>query len=258
MQINRPAIAAAGLAAIIGLGGCAQQSDDATTGAGSTGAATTTTAPAEPSAELGTAATKLAGTTARIKLTTEGVTASGISDTPHHKMQLSMDMGSSGTMEMRQVGNDLYVELDKSLAGAMGTGAGKWMHIDISKVSKNSALNPENNDPSNAGKLLAASTQVEKTGDHQFKGTIDLTKSPTANAAQLKVLGDKAKAVPFTAATDDQGRLTKLTVDMKAIAPTAGELTTEYSDFGVAVSVEAPAASSIVEMPDVFRKAMGA
>ena len=72
---------------------------------------------------------------------------------------------------------------------------------------------------------------------------------PTRNADSVKALGAKANAVPFTAKADDQGRLIELVIDMGAVMPSAGKMTTTYSDFGTEVRVEAPPAAEVIEMP---------
>ncbi|MGX6606278.1 hypothetical protein ACWKSP_29760 [Micromonosporaceae bacterium Da 78-11] len=263
MKIGRAAVAALALATTIGLSGCGPQSGStagsgATSGSGTTGAGATTTAPAEPSAELVAAASKIAENSTKIKISTGGaISLDGFIDTKNRKMELNSTLGSDGAMIMRQVGDALYVKLDGSLGSAIGATPGKWMHIDAGDVTESSALNLSHNDPQAVANLLAAGTTVEKTGDHAFAGIVDMTKAKTANAASLKVLGDKAKAVPFTATTDDEGRLTDLTIDMSSVAAGAGSVKMAYSDFGVAVPVEAPPAAEVVEMPAKFRKLMG-
>jgi hypothetical protein len=103
--------------------------------------------------------------------------------------------------------------------------------------------------PKDASKMIAASTDVQKTGDNAFKGVLDMTKTPNANEKSLSALGDKAKAVPFTATTDAEGRLTELVIDADAMMAGAGKMTTTYYDFGTDVSVQAPPAKDVMEMP---------
>jgi len=131
----------------------------------------------------------------------------------------------------------------------LGDKAGKWMHIDAAKVPAGSPFSMESNDPKSAAKLIESAAQVEKTGPGRFSGVLDMTKSPTVDADSIKALGAKANAVPFTAEADDQGRLVELVIDMAAVMPGAGKMTTTYSDFGTDVRVEAPPASEVIEMP---------
>ena len=61
-----------------------------------------------------------------------------------------------------------------------------------------------------------------------------MTKAEGVNAAAAALLGDGARAVPFTATVDPQGRLTSFEIDMSGINSAAGKMTTTYSDFGTA------------------------
>lgn len=254
MRLTRVVVAATAVAAIAGLGGCGT-GPDASSGASS--AATAPSTPADPSAELSAAAEKLAETTAKLTLTAAGTSAAGVFDPGGQRVELTMTVGSGGQLVIRQIGDDLFVRTDESMARALGATPGKWLHTDLSQVPETSPLNPKNNDPRNTARLLAASTEVTRSGDHAFTGTLDLTKSPTGNPAALKAMGDKAKAVPFSATTDADGRLTSITIDMESVVPGAGQVKTEYSDFGVPVSLEAPPASQVAEMPARFRQALG-
>jgi hypothetical protein len=153
------------------------------------------------------------------------------------------------TVDLRKIGTDVYMKFDGALGAVLGDKADKWMHIDAAKVPEGSPFSMEANDPRNAAEMLAASAQVQKTGDRTFQGVLDMTKSPTADEESLRALGDKAKAVPFTAKADQQGRLVELVIDLAAIAPSSGKMTTTYSDFGTPVSVQAPPAAEVIEMP---------
>jgi hypothetical protein len=255
MTIRRLAIAGAAMA-LIALGGCTESGGSPTAGGGATAAATT--APATPAAELEEAAGKLGDIPVKIDLTAiGGITVGGAFDAKNQLADMSTDLGSLGTMNMRQVGNDLYVKVSGTLASSLsGDAKKKWMHIDVSKVAEDSALNIKNNDPKATAKILTSAAEVKKTGNTSFAGTADLTKSPTFDASTAQGLGDKMKAVPFTAKTDAEGRLVELTFDLAAVAPGGGEMITKYSELGVPVKVTAPAAADVVEMPADFAKAM--
>jgi hypothetical protein len=262
MKTRRLAIAGAAVAAIIGLAGCGSKADSTagTTPAGGASAAATT-APAAPASEFEAAVLKIRDTPVKMKMSmVGGIGLSGAMDAKNRKADVTTDMGPAGSMAIRQVGTDLYVKASGQIATAIGGKAGKWMHIDTAKVPASSPLNPANNDPALTAKMLAQSSDVKKTGDHAFAGTADLTQSPNfkSGAAQASGVAAKLKAVPFTAETDSQDRLSKLVFDMESIAPGAGKMSTEYSDFGAPVDVQAPAASQVIAMPEAFRKAMGA
>jgi hypothetical protein len=262
MSIQRRALAGLALAAVLTAGGCGGDDDTKTSGTPGGSAApvtTATTAPAEPTDELTAAYAKFSDTPVKFELAAVGgIAGTGSIDAKARTSEMSSDLGAAGSMVTRQVGNDLYVRTKGQVGTAIGGTDGKWMHIDVSKVPDSSPISLKNTDPANTAKLITTATDVTKTGDHAFKGTVDMTKAATANAAALKAMGSKAKAVPFTAETDDEGRLTKLTMNLESIATGAGTMTATYSDWGVPVKVATPAAAETVEMPAKFRKAMGA
>jgi hypothetical protein len=263
MKVRGLAIVAASAAVIVGLAGCGPKSDstdDSAPAAGGSATATTaTTAPANAVDEFTAAASKVGEEPVKLKVTSVGdIVVSGSIDAQGHKADLTTDMAAQGSMDIRQVGNDLYVKTTGALASAVGGESGKWMHIDISKVPSTSALNVANNDPKATAKMLASSSDVTKTGAHSFSGKVDMSKSPSLSSAASSSIGDKLKAIPFTAQTDDQDRLTKLVFDLESAVPNAGKMTTEYSDFGTPVDAQKPSSSQVVEMPSTFRKMMGA
>ena len=261
MRIRRLAIATVAVAAIASTGACGGGDDKSGTTSGAPAATTAaaTTAPADPKAELAAAYAKFAQTTVKFKTTAAGgVAIDGSIDGRTKAADMKTDMGASGSMATRQVGTDLYVKAEGQMGSAIGGAKDKWMHIDIATVPDSSPISVKNSDPSNTAKMLNYTTAVTKTGEHAFQGQLDMTKSSTANSAQLKALGAKATKVPFTAQTDDQGRLTEFTIDLATIAPGAGKMTATYYDYGAPVDVKAPAAGEVVEMPAKFRKAMGA
>jgi len=260
MRIRRLAVAAVAVAALAGFTGCASPAESPSADAGKgSAAAPASSAPADAGAELAAAGGKLADTSVKVDMTAVGgITMTGMVDPTSQKAEMTTDMGSVGKMTMRQVGGDLYVQTKGQIASATGAPAGKWMHVDLTKVPETSALNIKNYDPRVTAKLLTANSAVTRTGEHGFTGKLDLTKSSTLNPAALKSLGLKATAVPFTAKTDSAGRLTELILELDALAPGAGKMTTKYSAFGAPVTVTPPPAAQVIEMPEKYRKAMGA
>jgi hypothetical protein len=260
MRIRRLAVAAVAVAALAGFTGCGGKSESPSTDAGkSPAAAATSSAPADAAAELAAAGDKFADTSVRLDVTAVGgVKITGAVDATRQKIESTTNMGALGKMAQRQVGNDLYVRAEGRIGSSIGAAPGKWMHIDLAQVPATSALNPKNNDPSNAMRMLTTNSDVQRTGEHRFAGKLDLTKSTMVNPAALKSLGVKATAVPFTAQTDAEGRLTELVLELDALAAGAGKMTAKYSDYGAPVTVTAPPTAQVVEMPAKFRKAMGA
>ena len=256
MLNRRLAIAGVALIAGLGLTGCGP---DDSTSAGAQGSGVTATQAAEkqdPAADLAAATQKLGEQSMKIDMDMAGaISMSGVADPKSGQARMSMDMGALGEgtkIEMRKLGDDLYMKFGGQIGDMLKGGTSKkaWMHVDASKVAAGSSFDMPKDDPAGTKALLQAMTGVERVGDNGFKGTLDLTKSPRYNKDNsLKALGDKAKNVPFTAKKDSEGRLVELTMDMSAIQPGAGKVKTKYYDFGTPVSVEAPPASQVQEMP---------
>lgn len=228
-----------------GLSGCG----GADGGSGSPAAGASSSAPQlEPREELRAAAQKLNESTAKVAFSMTGFTGNGVVDPATKRAQMAMNVGAGNQamkMDVIAVDQDVYLRLQN-----VPNLPDKWLHIDSSKLPAGSQLQMmREGDPLNANGLMAGVTELERTGDRAFKGTLDLTKAPNADEDALKTLGEKAKAVPFTAKLDEQGRLIELVVDMQSVQPGLSEMTTTYSDFGVPVNVEKPAASEVQEAP---------
>jgi hypothetical protein len=258
MTNRRLAIAGLALVAALGLAGCGPDDDKAKSGAGATAAGNATEAAADnldPAAELGAAAKKLGEQSMRIKMDMAGaISMTGVADPKAGVAQMAMDMGALSkdtTIEVRKVDQDVYMKFSGQMGKMIGgsTGGKPWMHVDAAKIADGSSFKLPKDDPAGSKAMIAAMTKVERVGEHGFKGLLDPTKTPQYNKESLKALGTKATAMPFTAKTDDQGRLVEITLDMSGISPGAGEMKTTYSDFGTPVTVEAPPAAQVGELP---------
>ena len=125
----------------------------------------------------------------------------------------------------------------------------KWMLLDPSKIKDKAdsplAYGDDESDPAYTHEILENADQVKQTGT-TFSGVTDLTLTGVEDIvddATLKALGAKAKAVPFTAAVDARGRLTKLTVRIPAAGKTkAHTYAAAYDGYGTTATPEAPAA----------------
>lgn len=234
-----------------GAAGCS----NATSGSTAPDARSTSSAPQESAADALTAATqRLYADTATVKLDLVGMTATGAMDPANKKVAMAMSL-STGGQDMKinvvLVDKDVYMKI----VGIPSMPA-KWLHLDAAKVGSGSPLGMlSQDDPAGARSMVKAMVDVERDGERGFKGTLDLTKSPTTAEETLKALGDKAKAVPFTARVDDQGRLVEFVLDMSAGNASLGKMTTTYADFGKAVTIDRPAASDTIEAPAEIIKA---
>lgn len=248
MRNRRLAIAGLALVTAVGLAGCGPSQDKAAPSAPA-GAPAEVAKQADPAAELAAAAAKLSEQSMKVKMeTVGGLRVSGVADPKARTADMSMSTGtgSGGDVKMLRVGNDMWMKFSGSL-GALA-GDGKWMHVDIRDMA-----NGAYGDPAAAEKMIKATANVQRSGDHAFKGTLDLTKAQTVSKQAVKAMGEKATAVPFTAKTDGTGRLVEMTVDMEGIAPGAGTMKTTYSDFGTPVSVKAPPAAQVEELPSQLK-----
>ncbi|MEU7902927.1 hypothetical protein [Actinoplanes sp. NPDC049118] len=257
-MINRRlAIAGLTLVTALGLAGCGPNDDKARSGTGAPAAGRAAEAAADeldPAAALAAAAKRLGEQSMRIDMDMAGaISMTGVADPKAGVAEMSMDMGALGDgtkVELRKVGQDVYMKFGGSIGKSLGGGSGKpWMHVDATKITEGSSFNilPKA-DPAGTKAMIAAMTKVERVGEHGFKGLLDPTRMPQYNKS-LKALGTKAGEMPFTAKTDDQDRLTELTLDMSALGAGAGKVKTRYSDFGTPVSVEAPPAAQVAELP---------
>jgi hypothetical protein len=97
---------------------------------------------------------------------------------------------------------------------------------------------------------LAAPSGVRQTGTREYAGTLDLRASGAVLGSGVGgVLGDRAGAVPFTAAVDEQGRLVRYRIELASEQSQTAQLDLTYSDFGLPVPADPPAADLVGENP---------
>ncbi|MET8230250.1 hypothetical protein ABZS77_06165 [Micromonospora sp. NPDC005298] len=97
---------------------------------------------------------------------------------------------------------------------------------------------------------LAAPAGVRQTGVREYAGTLDLRGSGEVLGSGFgKVLGDRAGAVPFTASVDEQGRLVRYRIELASEQSQTAQLDLTYSDFGLSVTADPPAADVVGEDP---------
>lgn len=160
------------------------------------------------------------------------------------------ELGFTMTMNVLVVRDQSWVKIGFRDAGKL---AGlpklpkKWMRVDPAKVESDGlpVRYDRETDPGDAGVVVRAATDVRETAPGRFAGTADLTLQGDAgivDAATLRALGTGAQALPFEAATDAEGRLTRLEVRIPAAGKakaTTYEVT--YRDYGTAPAPARPA-----------------
>jgi hypothetical protein len=161
-------------------------------------------------------------------------------------------------MEFILIEDESWMKLDLGglvLPGFEGLSGDKYMHVDRSKIAEIEGLqiDADNVDPTGAELLVEAITDVKKTGEGTYSGTIDLSKTTDVgfvDEAIVTALGEQAKAVQFEAKLDAEGRLSELTAKVPAAGDVkAHELKITYFDYGSATPPQKPAASDVVEAP---------
>ena len=226
----------------------------------STGTSSSAADPAAVSA-LSAAAAKLGNTSFKVTVTSgSGFKMTGAIDAPHGAGTAEVTAsGPNAELNIKtlMIDKDLYVQVPGI------TKTGTWTHLDASRLpaGANVGLRPGQIDPLNTASLLGSTTDVHATGGNSYAGTLDLTKAAgLAGIDQVTIdgYGPAAQRVPFTAGLDDQGRLSALTINLPAVGgQQAQPIEALYTDYGVQVTVQRPAASEITEAPDSLYKALG-
>lgn len=197
----------------------------------------------------------------RFTLKDAETTGKGVVDPKAERLHLTTeykdkDLGFTMTMGYLIIGEESWVKI--TFANTKGvTGLPKlpkkWLHLDRTKVKDQEDVGFDDPDPAGAVSLFQSIVEVTEPTAGQFTGTVDLTKATKAEILDQKgldALGERAKAVPFRAAVDGQGRLTSIELDV----PAYGEVKAythraTYSDYGAAPNVEEPAAGDTQEAP---------
>ncbi len=262
MKTSRLAIAGLAVFAVAGLvAGCGAK-NGTTAGASPTAKATPSPALA-PKAALAASILPLATSSYQFTITSAALTGNGAADQATQAATLTATGTAEGVsikLDFIRIGNDAYAKLDfGGLNGQLGIQSDKYLHLDVTKLgaSPSLPLNLTGSPVDLAGLLTGVNDDVKTTdGGRTYTGTIDLTKATGDNvpdADVLKNVGDKAKAVPFTAKLDDQGRLSDLKIDGSAIDPQLS-FETSITGYGTAANVTKPDDSQVVEAPDSVLK----
>ncbi len=267
------AVLAAGLAVAGCTGGNSTSASPSTSASGAsatTGSSSATSGSSADRDALLSAIDPLTRTTYKYALTSGGLTGQGANDPANKAASLTLtgtgnangQALNSLTINVVAVGTDVWMKLAAGTANnnVLLTGD-KWFHIDATRLGANPSLPVDPNGGANAAALLRNAVSVQRSDAHHFTGTVDLTngtvKGPLGQA-QLDQLGAEAKAVPFTASTDDQGRLASLTLDLASVDQSMQPVAVTYSGYGDPVQVTRPDAAQVQEAPnglyDLFKK----
>ena len=267
--MRTPRLAGLGLASMAAVAfavtGCAA---DNTATPGASPAADTPSASAAPgnadpaaAAALATATATLGTTSFKVTLTSgPGLKLTGLMDAPNGTGTADLTATGPNTeikVKTLLVGQDLYLKVPGITKGDT------WTHVDVSRLPEgaNVGLRPGQIDPANTAQLLTSTTDVRQVDPRSFEGTLDLTKAAgVAGVDQtlVKTWGAQAQNVPFTAGLDEQGRLSALTIQLPAVnGQQAQPLEVLYTDYGIKVEAQKPAAGETTEAPDSLYTSLG-
>ncbi|RIV39478.1 hypothetical protein D2L64_09210 [Micromonospora radicis] len=216
--------------------------------------------PKDPKEALVASTKGLADGNYTFTIASESFNGSGGVHKPSNSAQMAMKMGDeSFTMdfELIQIESDTWVKVDLGdlFAGIPGMEGmkDKYQHLDAAKAGGARSLDmlKEGTDPADAAAMFQGLSEVQETGPGTYSGKVDITAAKDSVAADedvLKALGDQAKAVPFTAKLDSEGRLTELVISVPAAGEAkAQEIKVSYADYGAATAAQKPPADQVVE-----------
>jgi len=246
-----------------------------TTGSPSGSASPTATASDDAKQALLESTKELSNGNFRFAIAGGEANSTGLVHLPSRTAQMTMKLGEAGsdvtmTVDFIWVEPDTWVKVDvggtavQGLPGIEKVATGKYLHIDPARAGDLGDLrfDPSQVDPAGSEALAKAITEVRKTGEGTYAGTIDVSKAPDSgsfDADLVKALGAQANSVPFTARLDSQGRLTEMVIQVPAAGTTkAQEIKISYSDYGAATAAQQPPAAQVVEAPpelyEVFKQ----
>ncbi|GAA4260181.1 hypothetical protein [Dactylosporangium darangshiense] len=255
---------------VVGLSGCETEFSTSGTPAAGRALSTSSSASAKPSKSalppadaLKKAVQELDNTAYTFAIKQGELTGGGRIDRASKKamMQMGGDVSTSLHISVAYtiIAPDLWIKADfgDDLNKEWGLDPTTWLLVDKSKVDSTAALPVDDSGAPELGvtELFKDGLgEVQRTDATHFTGTVDVTVANSVLAPSDDVVtkaGARAKAVPFTATVDEEGRLTKFVIDGGSIAADlAMELT--FSGFGAIPPVTAP--TNAVAAPDSVYK----
>lgn len=149
-----------------------------------------------------------------------------------------------GTSRRIVVGSDHYV---------LPRGETTWLHVDMSRVSREDRFAYfDMTDPTGLAKFISRIASFQRTGPQAYSGRFD----PNSNDAPFLPIGAPSimmignEPAPFTIATDRQGHVISIHVEMKSSGDEKLVMTTRFSGHGKPLSVKAPA--NVKEADDMY------
>ncbi|GII23436.1 hypothetical protein [Planosporangium mesophilum] len=153
---------------------------------------------------------------------------------------------AAGTTQRIVVGADTYLRPG---------GAKTWVHMDLSRVKKDNLLAYfDMTDPTGLATFTSALGFVERGGPHAYSGNFDPVSSDEFLPLGSHALFVFAGMAPFTATTDDQGRVVSIHIELPQRDGPKLVMTTTLSEHGKPLPITAPARANVQEAGDfVYR-----
>jgi hypothetical protein len=197
----------------------------------------------------------LSTTSYAISLTTPRISAVGSVDPVSDVIAVTAKgkrLGQPATFQALAIAQDSWAKINIGSQGQqMGINPAKWLSLDPTKLSAGS-LPFDQAHPSDAFDLrdiMAGIISVKQADAQHFSGAIDLTglRGVTSFLPAGSSLGSGAKAVPFVATVDPQGRL----IDFKVGGGTGHTYAFDLkiSDYSAAALAEPPDDVDVVAAP---------
>jgi hypothetical protein len=219
----------------------------------------TTAAPALSSAEQLTAALgklKGQGYDLSVKVGKSTTRKASVNPSQQAAQDVLTDEGSSegqtSTISVVQVGSSIWVKMHSGQGRSpIGLDPNKWLLLDQSKMTAPNSkhfFDLSGPDAFDVTELMTSTAGVKATDATHLSGAVDLTAATGINHPDketLKRAGDKAKAAPFTAVLDDQGRLAELTINGDGINSDLTEWFT-YSNYGSPSAITTPPTADVI------------
>jgi hypothetical protein len=153
---------------------------------------------------------------------------------------------SAGTHLRIAIGNDHFLReaTDK-----------RWVHLDMSRVRKDNTLTYfDLSDPVGLTRFASELGIVKRSGTNTYQGTFDASGASPAflplGAPSLWTIGHAS--TPFKATTDEQGRITTITIDMAQSGKPTITMKTTISEHGNPLTTKAPAKSQYAEADSMY------
>jgi hypothetical protein len=256
VRIFKSLTAATAVAAVLLAAGCTSD-DGPKTSSGPTGTKSSAPSAAESKAaaaatsDLTAAVQELTRTSYKYSMKAGDASSTGTVDPALKQSSMTVTVVEFKT-EVLTIDPELYARI-RGL-GLPGIDENKWLKIDRTKIKSFAALGIHDlNDPTGVNTLAKTIATIQKTGDRSYKGTLDLSKGSDAfglDAAAIRSLAEKAKAIPFEATVNEANKLATWKMTIPAYG--AEKETTfdlAYTEHGGSFPVARPAANQVANPP---------